>query len=104
VPPYAAGSAITFAPAESLAAMREYRGLKDRHGQPLVWRDPDQDGYGFVDSFHLDPPYGQEEYLGIDQGPMLLAIENIRSGLPWRLFMQHDVAKRAVKRLQLKPR
>lgn len=104
VPPYAAGSAIMFAPAESLAAMREYRGLKDRHGQPLVWRDPDQDGYGFVDSFHLDPPYGQEEYLGIDQGPMLLAIENIRSGLPWRLFMQHDVAKRAVKRLQLKPR
>ncbi len=104
VPPYGAGSAIMFAPAESLAALREYMSLTDAKGQPLVWRDPAQGGYGLVDSFHLDPPYGHDDNLGIDHGPMLLAIENVRTGLVWRLFMQHPVAKRAVERLQLAPR
>ena len=104
VSPYAAGAAIRFAPQESLAALREYMALKNKQGRPLVWRDPAQGGYGFVDSFSLDPPFAHEEYLGIDQGPMLLAIENVRSGLIWRLFMEHDVAKRALARLRLQPR
>ena len=104
VPPYAAGSAIMFAPAESLAALREYMSLRDADGQPLVWRNPDDGGYGFVDAFSLDPAYGHDENLGIDQGPLLLAIENVRTGLVWRLFMTHPAAQRAVERLQLKSR
>jgi hypothetical protein len=104
VPPYAAGSAIMFAPAESLAALREYMSLRDAVGKPLAWRDPDQGGYGFVDSFSLDPAYGHDENLGIDQGPLLLAIENARTGLVWRLFMTHPAAQRALDRLQLKTR
>jgi hypothetical protein len=104
VAPYAAGSAIMFTPAESLAALREFTALQGPHGKPLVWRDPSEGGYGFVDSFTLDPPYGHDENLGIDAGPMLLAIENARSGLVWRLFMQHAVARRAVERLRLEPR
>jgi hypothetical protein len=104
VAPYAAGSAIMFTPAESLAALREFKSLRGPKGSPLAWRDPSQGGYGFVDSFSLDPPYGHDENLGIDAGPLLVAIENARSGLVWRLFMQHDVAKRAVERLRLEPR
>ena len=104
VPPYAAGSAIMFTPRESLAALREYKSLQGPSGRQLAWRDPQRGGYAFVDSFSLDPPFGQDENLGIDAGPLLLAIENVRSGLIWRLFMQDDVAKRAVKRLQLTPR
>jgi hypothetical protein len=106
VPPYAAGSALMFAPAESLAALREYKSLRDPSGRPLAWRDVNEGGYGFVDSFSLSPPppYGQDENLGIDVGPMLLAIENVRSGLIWRLFMKHDAAQRAVRRLGLRPR
>jgi hypothetical protein len=104
VPPYGAGSAIMFTPAESLAALREYKSLTGPDGKPLAWRDPDQGGFAFVDSFSLTPPYGQEDNLGIDEGPMLLAIENVRTGLIWRLFMQHDVARRAAERLQLKTR
>jgi hypothetical protein len=104
VPPYGAGSAIMFAPRESIDALHEYMALTDDQGKPLVWHDPDEGGYGLVDSFHLDPPYGHEEYLGIDQGPMLLAIENVRTGLVWRLFMQHDVSRRAVERLRLQRR
>jgi hypothetical protein len=104
LPPYGAGSAIMFTPAESMAALREYKSLTDIHGQPLAWRDPEKGGYAFVDSFSVSPPFGQDENLGIDEGPMLLAIENVRTGLVWRLFMKHDVAKRAVERLGLKPR
>jgi hypothetical protein len=104
VPPYAAGSAIMFTPAQSMAAMSEYMQLKDSKGGPLVWSEPEQGGYGFVDSFHLDPPYGHKENLGIDVGPLLVGIENVRSGLIWRLFMEHPVATRAVKRLRLTPR
>jgi hypothetical protein len=104
VPPYAAGSAIMFTPAESMAALREYFSLKDANGGSLAWRDPTNGGYGFVDSFTLDPPYGHDENLGIDIGPLLLAIENARTGLVWRLFMQHDVAETAVARLKLQRR
>ncbi|HVT28648.1 MAG TPA: glucoamylase family protein [Lacipirellulaceae bacterium] len=104
VPPYAAGSAIMFTPKESMAALREYKSLRYPDGRPLAWRDPDRGGYAFVDSFSLSPPYGQDENLGIDVGPLLLAIENVRTGLVWRLFMQHKVAQRAVERLRLEHR
>lgn len=101
VAPYAAGSAVMFTPKESLAALRAFRGLRDGGGRPLVWRDPAAGGYGFVDSFNLDWDYAHDDYIGIDQGPLLLAIENVRSGLIWRLFMRHPAAKEAVRRLGL---
>jgi hypothetical protein len=93
-----------FAPKESMAALREYRSLKDSAGRPIAWRDPTQGGYAFVDSFSLDPPKGQDANFGINVGPLLLAIENARTGLVWKLFMKHEAAQRAVSRLQLEPR
>ena len=101
--PYAAGSAIMFTPRESLAALREFRSLKDRSGKLLAWRDPADGGYGLVDSFNLDQQHASDDTIGIDVGPMLLAIENVRTGLVWDLFMQHDVARRAVQRLRFRP-
>lgn len=103
VAPYAAGAAIMFAPQESLAAMRAFRALKDPNGQPLVWRDPRSGGYGFVDSFNLDQRYVCDDYVGIDHGPLLLAIENARTGLIWKLFMAHEAVQRSVTRLRLQP-
>jgi hypothetical protein len=103
VAPYAAGSSIMFTPAESVAALRAFRDLKDEEGKPLVWRDPAAGGYAFADSFNLDQRRACDDNVAIDVGPMLLAIENARSGLIWRLFMQHEVAKRAVERLKLSP-
>jgi hypothetical protein len=101
IAPYAAGSAIMFAPEESLAALRAYRELKADDGRPLVWRDPDQAGYGFADSFNLDYKHVSDDNIAIDVGPMLIAIENARTALPWRLFMQSETAKRAVAALRL---
>lgn len=101
VAPYAAGSVIMFTPQESMDALREFRYLTDASGKPLTWQDPTQGGYGFVDSFNLDQGKACDDNVAIDVGPMLLAIENVRTGLIWRLFMQHDIARRAVSRLQL---
>jgi hypothetical protein len=104
VAPYAAGTTIMFTPEESLAALRAYHELKADDGHPLVWRDPQQAGYGFADSFNLDQSHVSDDNIAIDVGPMLIAIENVRTGLPWRLFMQSDVAKRAVAALRLQRR
>ncbi|HYO24839.1 MAG TPA: glucoamylase family protein [Lacipirellulaceae bacterium] len=103
VAPYAAGCAIVFAPQESLAALRAFRELKNRAGEPLVWRDPDQGGYALADSFNIDEDRAVDDNVAIDVGPLLLAIENARTGLVWRLFMQHALAQRAVQRLNLSP-
>ena len=103
IAPYAAGSSIMFTPAESMAALRVYRNLKTAGGQPLVWRDPAEGGYAFADSFNLDQRHVSDDNIAIDVGPMLVAIENVRTGLVWRLFMQHEVARRAVDALELQP-
>jgi len=101
VAPYAAASAIMFMPTEAMAAIRAMRELKGSDGKPFVWRDPADGGYGFVDSFNLDQDYAHDDYVGIDLGPMLLAIENARTGLIWKLFLRHESVRRALRRLQL---
>lgn len=105
VTPYAAGSSIMFTPELSVAALREFRHLKDDQGNYVVWRDFESGGYGLLDSFNLDRTdrQGTPDYLSIDDGPMLLAIENARTGLIWDLFMKHPSTKLAVERLKLKP-
>ncbi|TWU29315.1 glucoamylase family protein [Bythopirellula polymerisocia] len=104
VTPYAAGSAIMFVPDLAVEALRHFRNLKDTDGKHIVWRDIDEGGYGLLDSFNLDrtEQQGTPDYISIDEGPMLLAIENARTGLVWKLFMQHPSAQLAVERLKLK--
>ena len=106
VPPYGAGASIMFEPHASVAALRHYRSLTDAAGNPLVWRDPDDGGYGFADSFNLAGPNGRpwvaHDDVAIDHGPMLLGIENARTGLVWRLFSSHRFVRGAEDRLRLR--
>lgn len=46
-------------------------------------------GYGLLDRFNLDrtEQQGTPDYISIDEGPLLVAIENARAGLIWKLFM-----------------
>ncbi len=111
IAPYGAGCAILFQPDASLRALRHYRSLRDEKGAPLTWRDPakplaDGGGFGFVDAFNERGPDGKpwaaKDYLAIDQGPMLLAIENARTGNVWRWFHGHKFVADGMERLGLK--
>ena len=42
--------------------------------------------YGFVDAFSLRDIWFASSTLAIDQGPIIIMIENYRTGLLWNLF------------------
>jgi hypothetical protein len=102
--PYAAGSAIMFDQEASLAALRHYQGLRGPDGKALVWREPNPAAreYGFRDAFNQGKGWVATDYVAIDQGPLILSIENARTGLIWRLFSGSEVAKGAAERLRLR--
>jgi hypothetical protein len=78
ITPTAALSSFPYAPDESLAALNHfYRALGDR-----LWGE-----YGFKDAFSEDRDWFASSYLAIDQGPIIIMIENHLSGLMWDLFM-----------------
>jgi len=105
IAPYAAGCSILFEPAASIAAMRFYASLKRADGTPLVWRDPATGGRGFLDSFNLGngstAAWAAADDVAIDQGPLILAIENARTGLIWKLFHTHPTVRAGMERLGL---
>ncbi len=107
IAPYAAGSCLMFDKAAPLAALRHYRQLKSADGQPLLWREVSSGGYGFRDAFNLRDaaePWVAPDYVAIDQGPLLLALENARTGLIWRVFQDHPVVRAGMERLKIRPR
>lgn len=86
IAPWAAIASLPFAPEIVLPAIRYFN---EAHPE-MTSR------YGFKCSFN--PTFGDagassdgwisKGYYGLDQGPIVLMIENFRSGLPWRLMRQ----------------
>ncbi|MEO6490756.1 MAG: glucoamylase family protein [Ferruginibacter sp.] len=77
ISPTAALSSIPYSPIESMAALKFfYYKLGDK-----LWGE-----YGFYDAFKLSDPWFATSTLAIDQGPIILMIENYRTGLLWNLF------------------
>ena len=59
--------------------------------------------YGFTDAFNETQNWYAKSYLAIDQGPIIVMIENYRSGLMWKLFMSCPEVRRDLKSWILKP-
>ncbi|WP_430934427.1 glucoamylase family protein [Saccharicrinis sp. 156] len=78
ITPTAAISSIPYTPEESLQAIRFFYYLM---GDQL-WGE-----YGFYDAFNVTEDWTASSYLAIDQGPVIIMIENYRSGLIWNLLM-----------------
>lgn len=55
-----------------------------------------------VDAFNLDNIWVANSNLAIDQGPIIVMIENYRSGLLWKLFMSCPEVKSGLKKLKFK--
>jgi len=96
VSPTAAISSIVYTPEESMEVLRHFYYDK---GQLLLGR------YGFYDAYNPGMAEGQQvvhSYLAIDQGPIAVMIENYRSGLLWKLFMQNDEIHKGLDKLGFK--
>jgi hypothetical protein len=55
--------------------------------------------YGFVDAFNESKNWVADSHLAIVQGPIIVMIENYRSGLLWKLFMNAPEIKDGLKKL-----
>jgi hypothetical protein len=79
ISPTAALASMPYAPEESLKALKYfYR----QRGSELFGE------YGPYDAFNDKYNWVKESYIGIDQGPIVIMIENHRSGLLWNTVMK----------------
>ncbi|MCD7970305.1 MAG: hypothetical protein LUF87_08125 [Alistipes sp.] len=78
--PTAAGGSFPFTPTQSYAALVAMQNYK---GGALYTK------YGFKDSFNPSEDWIDDWWLGIDQGPILIMIENYRTGLIWDLMKKN---------------
>ncbi|MHA6206215.1 glucoamylase family protein [Dyella soli] len=104
IAPTAAGGSIAFAPEIVVPALME---MKTRYGDAVYGQ------YGFVDAFNpsydtsLTPAEGRavpgmgwadDKQIGIDQGPIVLMIENWRSGLVWKVMRKNPYVRKGLQR------
>ena len=90
ISPTAALSAFPYTPDYSMQALKHfYYDLGEK-----IWSE-----YGFVDAFNESKNWYAKSHLAIDQGPIIVMIENYRSGLLWKLFMSCPEIKKGLKKL-----
>ncbi len=90
ITPTAALSSFPYTPVESMKALKFfYYTLGDR-----LWGQ-----YGFYDAFNVTENWTASSYLAIDQGPIIVMIENYRTGLLWNLFMSSPEVQPAMTKL-----
>lgn len=90
ISPTAALSSMPYTPEES---MKVARFLYYKLGNK-TWGD-----YGFYDAFNVSAGWWGTSYLAIDQGPIIVMIENYRTGLCWNLFMSAPEVQQAMAKL-----
>ncbi|HNY11923.1 MAG TPA: glucoamylase family protein [Candidatus Wallbacteria bacterium] len=86
--PTAAGGSIIFTPAESIKTLRR---IYEKYGDKM-WGE-----YGFSDSFNAGRNWFAKDAYAINQGPIILMIENFRSGLVQKVFMKNRCVTEAMR-------
>jgi hypothetical protein len=123
ISPTAALSAMPYLPEQSLAALRNFfdvgamrslfpandttrnsavsngSGSSNRYVNTQPQENPIWGPYGFRDAFCAKENWVANSYLAIDQGPIVVMIENYRSGLLWNLFMNIPEIQNGLKTL-----
>ena len=90
ISPTAALSAFPYTPEYSMKALKHfYNDLGSK-----IWGE-----YGFTDAFNETKNWYAKSYLAIDQGPEVVMIENYRTGLLWKLFMNIPDVQNGLKKL-----
>jgi hypothetical protein len=94
IAPTAAGGALPFTPEYSLPSLRAFYTRFRIH----IWTE-----YGFRDAFNIGAGWYDTDELGIDQGPIVIMIENYRTQRVWQLFMQNPEVQRGLQRAGFVP-
>ena len=89
IAPTAAGGSVPFAPEIAIPA------LKNMYE---TYRDDLWSTYGFKDGFNLSLNWWGPDYIGIDQGPIILMIENHRNRSVWSRMMLNPDIQRGLER------
>jgi hypothetical protein len=95
IAPTGAVSSFPYTPVESMKALKNYY---YNYGK-FLW-----DAYGFHDAFDLNENWCSDIYMGLNQAPMVVMIENYRTGLIWKLFTSDNDIKKGLKKLETETR
>jgi hypothetical protein len=90
IAPYGPLSSLPFAPEIVLPTIKA---IRQKYSDRLWGK------YGFYDSFNPTANWFDDDFLGIDQGPMLIMIENFRTGLVWDYMMKDPVIQKGLSKL-----
>jgi exo beta-1,2-glucooligosaccharide sophorohydrolase (non-reducing end) len=92
--PTGALASFPYTPDASMAALKHfYRDLGDR-----LWGV-----YGPRDAFNLDQNWFAPIYMGLNQAPIVVMVENFRTGLIWKLFMSNPEIRPMLDRIGFVP-
>ncbi len=90
IAPTGALASFPYTPSQSMQALRNYY---DNYGH-FLWGE-----YGFRDAFNLTENWCSTIFMGLNQAPITVMIENYRSGFIWDLFMSHPDVQRGIKKI-----
>lgn len=90
ITPTGALASFPYTPEESMVALKNYY----RNFGRFAWGE-----YGFYDAFNLDENWRSEIFMGLNQGPIAVMIENYRTGLLWNLFMKNNEVQEGLKKI-----
>lgn len=87
IAPTGALASFPYTPEQSMTALKNYY---HNYGH-FLWGE-----YGFLDAFNLNENWCADIYMGLNQAPVTVMIENYRSGLIWNLFMSNPEINKMV--------
>lgn len=90
ISPTAALSSLPYTPEQSIDAMKYFY---------YILGDKTFKEYGFIDAFNLHNLWFADSFLAIDQGPIIVMIENYRTGLIWKLLIKSDDVRSGLTKL-----
>lgn len=88
--PTGALASFPYTPEESMRAFKHfYRDCGD-----FLWGE-----YGFYDAYNPSINWVSPVFMGLNQGPITVMVENYRSGFIWNLFMSNQDVRNAIEKL-----
>lgn len=91
IAPTGALASFPYTPEASMKALKNYY---RRYGS-FLWGE-----YGFRDACNLTVNWASPLFMGLNQAPVAVMIENYRTGLVWRLFMSHPDVQEGIRKLE----